>query len=100
MKKRLLFILVSSFLLPLYSQASGTLSFFVRDAENGYGLASEIFITGNGQSDLKRTADNGQLVFNGTEGFYTITVSSPGHHPINTYFTIVPDHTINVDVLL
>ncbi len=89
-----------SFLLPLFSQASGTLSFFVRDAENGYGVASEIFITGNGKSDLKRTTEGGRFVFQGEEGLYNISISSPLHQTLTTYFTITTDHTINVEVLL
>jgi len=101
MKKILSGIFLTYFCLPSFAETgNGTLSFFVRDAENGYGTKSEILISGNNQTQSFRTDEGGYFVFNGVEGRYDISINSENHQSLKTYFYITPGNTINVEALL
>jgi hypothetical protein len=82
------------------AQNTGTLSFFVRDAENGYGTKSQVLITGNDKTQTFETTEGGQLVFNAAEGRYDISIYAADHRPLKTYFTITAGHTLNIEALL
>ena len=78
------------------SEKVGTLSFFVRDAENGYGIRSEINIHGN-DTDYKLLSDeSGHIVFNNKEGRYDVTFTAEDHSLLKTYFYIENGNTVNI----
>ncbi len=80
------------------SENSGTLSFFMRDAENGYGIKSEIQISSKGKSILVQSDESGHILFINSEGRYDVTFSAAGHLPLNTYFFIEKGNTVNAEV--
>jgi peptidoglycan hydrolase-like amidase len=80
--------------------ATGTLSFFVRDVENEYGLPSEIHITGNNKQYVIYTASNGQAVFENVQGRYDVEFIAEGHIHLATHFYIESGNTVNVQALL
>ncbi|MGB3948938.1 MAG: fibronectin type III domain-containing protein [Bacteroidia bacterium] len=82
------------------NETKGGLSFFVRDAENEYGISSIVEITGNGKTHVLETDAGGHLLFQGTEGRYDILFSSNNHEPLRSYFFISKNEFLNVEVLL
>jgi len=74
----------------------GTLSFFVRDAENGYGIKSEIHISGNGEDYTLLSDDGGHAYFTNKEGKYDVIFTSADHNPLHTYFFVENGNTVNI----
>jgi len=85
---------------PLNPINNGTLSFFVSDAENGYGTKAEILFKTEKESFRLQTNENGHLQFNGSEGKYSITISASGHKSLSTYFTVKKGQTLNINVVM
>lgn len=81
-------------------QGTGTLSFFVRDVENEYGLPTEIRISGNNKQYILNTGTNGQVVFENVQGRYDVEFIAEGHILLSSYFYIEPGNTVNVQALL
>jgi hypothetical protein len=78
----------------------GGLSFFVRDAENEYGLSSEIHITGNGKTAIIKTNDGGHVLFSGAVGRYDVVFIAASHEPLSSYFVITDNELVNVEAFL
>jgi peptidoglycan hydrolase-like amidase len=74
----------------------GTLSFFVRDVENGYGIKSEIHINGNGEDYTLKSDDGGHAYFTNKEGKYDVTFTSADHNSLHTYFFVENGNTVNI----
>ncbi|MES2285353.1 MAG: CUB domain-containing protein [Bacteroidota bacterium] len=88
--------------LDLFSQEGngGTLSFFVSDAENGYGTPAEILFSNEKKSFRLKTNEAGHLLFEGEEGNYTIQISANGHHPLSTYFIVKNGQSQNINIIM
>ncbi len=78
----------------------GTLSFFVYDAENGYGIQTEIVFRTEKEFIRLQTNENGHLQFKGNEGKYNVTISSAGHQSLSTYFTVKKAQSLNINVIM
>jgi|GEM_PF-1286837 len=87
--------------IPFQNPATkGSLSFFVRDAETGYGIKADLKFNTDKDSSLLQTNDRGHLMFNGHEGKYNVTISAIGYDPLNTYFFIVKGKSLNIEAIL
>ncbi|MES2140871.1 MAG: CUB domain-containing protein [Bacteroidota bacterium] len=97
-----LFSIILFHSLELFSKEpnGGTLSFFVSDAENGYGTPAEILFSNGKKSFGLKTNEAGHLFFEGEEGNYTIQISANGHHPLSTYFFIKRGESLNVNIIM
>lgn len=82
------------------NETKGGLSFFVRDAENEYGLSSEIHITGNGKTVVVKTDDGGHVLFSGSVGRYDLVFIAANHEPLSSYFVITDNELVNVEAFL
>lgn len=78
----------------------GTLSFFLTDAENGYGVQGELFFQGPRGFINLTTDSSGHLVFSNEPGRYEISIRVTGYDELNTYFTIESGKTINIEAIL
>ncbi len=81
-----------------HAENTGSLSFFVRDAENGYGINSQINISGNGKEYSMESNESGHVIFINKEGRYDVTFNAGGHNSLHTYFYIEHGNTINIQV--
>lgn len=79
---------------------TGTLSFFVSDAENGYGTPAEILFSNEKKSFCLKTNEAGRLLFEGEEGKYNIQISANGHHSLSTYFIVKNGQSLNINIIL
>ncbi|MES2396293.1 MAG: hypothetical protein V4549_09835, partial [Bacteroidota bacterium] len=82
------------------STNNGTLSFFITDAENGYGTPAEILFSNEKTAMTLKTNEGGHLVFNGSEGKYNVTISAIGYNFLSTYFVIEPGKTVNIEAIM
>ncbi|MDP1747693.1 MAG: T9SS type A sorting domain-containing protein [Bacteroidota bacterium] len=78
----------------------GILSFFVTDAENGYGTPAEILFSNGKTAVTLQTNEGGHLVFNGSEGKYNVTISAIGYNSLSTYFVIEQGKTLNIEAIM
>lgn len=78
----------------------GTLSFFLTDSENGYGVEGTVLLQGPRGSYELSTTEGGKLIFSGVPGKYEITLLANGYDNLSTYFIIESGKTINVDAIL
>ncbi len=85
---------------PINSINTGTLAFFVTDAETGYGTKAEILFTNEKEALPIQTNEGGHLVFYGSDGKYDITISAVGYNSISTYFFIEQGKTINIEAIM
>ena len=79
---------------------TGTLSFFVSDAENGYGTPAEVLFSNEKKSFPLKTNEAGHLLFEGEEGRYNIQISANGHHPLSTYFIVKSGQSLNINIIM
>lgn len=79
---------------------TGSLSFFVSDAENGYGTLAEILFINEKKSFRLQTNEGGHLLFEGEEGKYNIQISAYGHHPLSTYFIVKSGQSLNINIIM
>lgn len=84
----------------LNSKNSGYFSFFISDAENGYGIPAEILFSNEKESFSMQTNESGHLLFKGEEGKYYVKISSPGHTSLSTYFTFTNEKSLNINVTM
>jgi len=78
----------------------GTLSFFVYDSENGYGVPSVIIFTNDKDTFNLKTDNGGHLMFNGREGKYDITIYAADYNPLQTYFYIEKGICLDIKIIL
>ena len=78
----------------------GTLSFFVYDSKNGYGVPSVIILTNDKDTFNLKTDNGGHLMFNGREGRYDITIYAADYNPLQTYFYIEKGKCLDVKIIL
>ncbi len=78
----------------------GSLSFYISDAENGYGLRAEITLTNQKETFRLQTNELGHLLFNGDVGKYTITIAAPGHRSLNTHFFINNGASLKINAIM
>ncbi|MBA3662703.1 MAG: T9SS type A sorting domain-containing protein [Bacteroidetes bacterium] len=86
--------------LTIAQSNTGTLSFFVRSSENGYGIKSSLQVKGEGQTFSLQTDEGGHFVFTGREGKYDVSVEADAFLPLQTHFVIATGKTVDVEVLL
>src|SRR5690554_3134162 len=79
---------------------NGTLSFFLTDSENGYGVQGRILFQGpQGHFELS-TNSGGQLDYTGKPGNYKFTILAEGYDELSTYFSIESGKTLNIEAIL
>lgn len=102
MKKNIFYFLIASLFPTLISAQSntGTLSFFVRSSENGYGIKSSIQLKGDKETFNFQTDEGGHFTFTGKEGKYDVLVEAEAFLPLQTHFAIEIGKTVDVEVLI
>jgi hypothetical protein len=78
----------------------GSLSFFVYDSENGYGVPSVIILTNDKDTFNLKTDNGGHLMFNGREGKYDITIYAADYKPLQTYFYIEKGKCLDIKIII
>lgn len=94
---------IVAFLIPftsLVSQNKGTFSFAVKDAETGYGIQSEIKLEGANGEKTTMADNGGHFIFTNEIGNYDLTIFSNNYNTLNTYFSIIKNDTVFIEVLL
>lgn len=84
----------------LIANEKGTLSFFLTDSENGYGVPGNLLFQG-AQDHFELSTDlGGQLNYTGKPGKYEISILADGYDELKTYFSIEPGKTLNIETIL
>lgn len=79
----------------------GSLFFWVRDSQTGYGIhARGEFRRQDQPGAILTTDDSGRLTFSSAPGIYEVRVEAQGYRPLRSYFGIEPGKGFEVEVLL
>uniref|UniRef100_A0A7C4TDI0 T9SS type A sorting domain-containing protein n=1 Tax=candidate division WOR-3 bacterium TaxID=2052148 RepID=A0A7C4TDI0_UNCW3 len=86
---------------PEVPSDQGSISFFIRDVNNGYGIESNIEVyKGNEHISSLSTDETGHLLFSSLPGEYNFLFSAKDYQSIRTSFTIEKKKNLEVQVHL
>lgn len=100
MKIRIILLAILAFALRGLGQQQGTLSFFVRDAVNYYGVEATIQLKSKAIKENLRTDRGGHLVYKASPGRYDVAIAAKGYKPLKTYFVVENDREIKAELIL
>jgi hypothetical protein len=99
MKVKILCTALLAISLQVFAQ-QGTLSLFVRDAVNYYGVESAVEIKSRKGKESLATSRGGLLTYKAEPGRYDISVTAQGFKPLKTFFVVEAGKEIKADILL